>query len=155
MNNKPINQITQDDVNWFRECRENQHHQNNFDVYQQIATKSANYPGKGSPLGLVYLSLKNNGEAGECAEQIGKAMRDDVLIPVGYSNNNRVAFVDKNPLNPERRAAIIKELGDQLWYIAAQCNELETTLSEVAQANLQKLADRTARNTLQGSGDDR
>lgn len=134
---------------------------NSLDQYQNIATKSAIYPGQGTALGLAYVALKLNGEAGEFAEHIGKAMRDDGLI-VGPLHTNS-AFGGHIPgnyftsmeLTPKRRALIIKEIGDVLWYLSAACNELGITLKEAAATNLQKLYDRTERDTLRGSGDER
>lgn len=133
---KTINKITQEDVVFFSEenC--------DIDVYQSIATRSAFYPGKGTPLGLVYVALKMNGEAGEFAEHVGKTMRDDALM-------------EEKQLTMARRELLIKEVGDVLWDLAAACNELGITLSEAAHANLMKIKDRGERGTLQGSGDNR
>lgn len=123
--------------------------------YQRLATRSAIYPGKGTPLGLDYVALKLNGEAGELAEHVGKAMRDDNLIAVGERQPNGTYNVRFNDLTDERREAIIKEAGDVLWYVCAVANELSIELHEIAATNLTKLADRTRRNMLQGSGDNR
>lgn len=119
--------------------------------YQTFATQSAFYPGRGTPLGLMYCALKLNGEAGELAEHVGKAMRDDALTqPIGFGNG-----VEFETLTPERRELIIKEVGDVLWYVSALANELGVELSVIAHMNLIKLARRTVSNTLQGSGDER
>lgn len=147
---KPINKITKEDITDFRNwvSREG----SDLNEYQRIATKSAIYPGQSTPLGLIYVALKLNGEAGELAEHIGKAMRDDVLIPIPVRTN--CALVDRE-LTLERKALIIKEVGDCLWYLSSACNELGITLSEAALINLEKLLDRTERDTLRGSGDER
>lgn len=147
-----INRITGEDLDSFVEDP-------SVVNYQTIATKSAFYPGQGTPLGLDYCALKLNGEAGELAEHVGKAMRDDGLIAIeidsvdadGYKLG-RVSFA---PLNPARKTAIIKEVGDVLWYLSAICNELGITLEAAAASNLQKLFSRTERNKLQGEGDER
>lgn len=152
-----INAITRADVESFRAG------DGSMDMYQRIATKSAIYPGQGTPLGLVYVALKGCGEAGEFAEHVGKAMRDDNLIqqfPAKGEEKRPSGFVDtfayaSYPMTPERRSKLIKEIGDKLWYLAAMCNELGITLSEVALINLEKLCDRTERDALRGSGDDR
>ena len=48
-----------------------------------------------------------------------------------------------------------KEMGDILWYIAVIAHDLGISLNDLAQTNIDKLADRKARGTLQGSGDNR
>lgn len=111
--------------------------------YQNVATKSAIYPGQRSSLGLAYVALKLNGEAGEFAEHVGKAMRDDGLMS------------DDGKLTVERKELLIREIGDVLWYLSAACNELGVSLTDAAKINLEKLYDRTIRNTLRGSGDKR
>jgi NTP pyrophosphatase (non-canonical NTP hydrolase) len=58
-------------------------------------------------------------------------------------------------MTDERRALIIKEIGDVLWYLSAACNELNISLSEAALTNLEKLCDRSERDALRGSGDER
>lgn len=116
-----------------------------LDEYQNRTQDTAIYPGQGTPLGLIYCALKMNGEAGEFAEHVGKAIRDD-----GYCEP-----VDQRwgELTPDRHALLKKELGDIGWYLAAAARELGFTLSEVMQENLDKLADRKARGVLGGSGD--
>jgi len=106
--------------------------------YQTLATQTAFYPGKRTITGITYLALKLNGEAGEVAEKIGKCLRDD-----------------NGKLTPEKRSALILELGDVLWYLANLSEELQTSLSDVAEANLKKLASRKERGTQTGSGDNR
>lgn len=132
-----INSITEADVETF-ECH------GDFFHYQSISSKSAIYPGKGMPVGLMYTALKLNGEAGELAEHVGKAMRGDAY---------GVSYDDE--LTTERKVLIIKELGDVLWYVSAICNELGISMAYVAKENLKKLKDRTDRQVLQGSGDER
>lgn len=50
---------------------------------------------------------------------------------------------------------LLDEIGDVLWYIAMIADELEVPLEEVAQRNINKLADRAKRKVIQGSGDNR
>lgn len=123
--------------------------------YQHKANKTAIYPGKGTALGLIYVSLKGCGEAGEFAENVGKALRDDGLAEAtGFEHGSTHEFEMHN-LTDERRQKLIKELGDRLWYVAQAATELGVTLSEVAEQNLNKLADRQTRGVLKGSGDER
>lgn len=154
-----INKITDEDIEEFKILLEsNNYPVNALDEYQRIATKTAIYPGHGTPLGLDYVALKGAGEAGEFAEHVGKAMRDDSLIEIirmGHDLDEGRAVVKFNPLTEKRRLALIKEVGDQLWYLSAKCNELGISLSQAALINLQKLNGRSKAGTLGGSGDDR
>jgi NTP pyrophosphatase (non-canonical NTP hydrolase) len=58
-------------------------------------------------------------------------------------------------IEQERRAAMSKELGDVLWYVAQIATELDLDLDEIAAENLEKLLSRQRRGVLSGSGDDR
>lgn len=123
--------------------------------YQQRAAETAIYPGKGTALGLMYCALKLNGEAGEVAENVGKAIRDDGLCELAVEQPYSYDVGNFRDLEPERRTKLKKELGDALWYIAMAAQELGFSLAEIAGDNLAKLADRQARGVLQGSGDNR
>lgn len=125
--------ITRDDLDSFYGC---------MSQYQQITEKSAIYPGQGSPLGLMYCALKLNGEAGELAEHVGKAIRDD-------------GYFESLDLTDEKRRLILKECGDVLWYVARILGELGEDMKEAALQNLVKLHDRQERGVLGGSGDER
>lgn len=107
-----------------------------FEEYAKQAHVSARYPDQGK--NIYYPTLGLAGEAGEVADKVKKIMRDD-----------------GGTLTPERREAIIKELGDVLWYCAALADELGTTLEDVAKGNIAKLAARLKNDTVHGSGDDR
>ena len=107
-----------------------------FDNYQIEARKTAIYPNKDK--NFIYPTLGLVGESGEVAEKIKKVLRD---------NNGNFDY--------ESKTAIKKELGDVLWYLANLCNELEFTLNEVAEENLEKLNNRLLRGKISGSGDDR
>ncbi len=78
------------------------------------------------------------GESGEVAEKFKKLIRDQ-----------------HGQLSEQDRQAIIKELGDVLWYVTSLAHLLGSSLEEVARINNQKLASRRDRDQLHGSGDDR
>lgn len=149
-----INRIDRADVKQFRTM----YHGDGgaLNEYQRIATKSAIYPGKGTPFGLMYAAL-GLAEAGEVQNKVKKAFRDDGVI--SFVTDSRAGkdehIVECAPITPERRAQIVKELGGVLWYVAAVCDEIGATLSEVALQNLEELCSRTERGTLQGDGDNR
>jgi NTP pyrophosphatase (non-canonical NTP hydrolase) len=107
-----------------------------FSEYQRLSRETAVYPQAGD--NLVYPALGLCGEAGETAEKIKKAIRDDGGI-----------------LTDERRDALAAELGDVLWYVAQLATEAGLELETIADANLEKLLSRQRRRVLHGSGDDR
>ena len=104
--------------------------------YQRRSRATAVYPDAGD--NLAYPALGLCGEAGEAAEKVKKAMRDDGGV-----------------LTEERREALAAELGDVLWYVAQLATEAGLDLGEVAGDNLAKLLSRQERGVLQGSGDTR
>ncbi len=94
---------------------------------------------------FIHCVLKYAGEAGEFPEHVGKAQRDD-----GW----RVRYGPK-AFTPERREKLLSEIGDELWYVVALLEEMDSTLEEVMAINMEKMLGRRDRGTLNGSGDDR
>ena len=83
-----------------------------FNEYQKLARSTAVYP---EEYKVIYPALGLCGEAGEVAEKIKKHMRDGkTLFGVGL------------------------ELGDVLWYISALANDLEISLNDIAEQNIEK-----------------
>ena len=107
-----------------------------FLAYQQQSRTTARYPDAGT--NPIYPTLGLCGEAGEVADKVKKVIRDR-----GGS------------FSPEVIAALKLELGDVLWYVAQLATELGLDLNDIAQANLDKLASRAARNVIAGDGDNR
>ena len=105
-----------------------------FNEYQKSAAKTAIYP---PSKGFEYLATGLAAEAGEVAGLIAKAIRGD-YIGIGLSEE-----------------ALVKELGDVLWFVAQFATELGVDLEKVAEQNLLKLEDRQKRGKIRGSGDDR
>jgi NTP pyrophosphatase (non-canonical NTP hydrolase) len=103
--------------------------------YQAAAVKTAVY---GTGQRIIYPTLGLAGEAGEVADKVKKVIRDNDGV-----------------FTPEHKLAIAKEIGDVLWYIAADARDLGFTLEEIAKMNIEKLESRQKRNVISGSGDDR
>ena len=102
--------------------------------YQHRSRTTAVYPNAGT--NITYPALGLCGEAGEAAENVKKAIRDD-----------------GGELTPERRESLAAELGDVLWYVAQLATEANLDLDEIADSNLGKLLSRRERAVLHGSGD--
>lgn len=107
--------------------------------YQKRAKATAVFPTENA---LQYLGLQVASEAGEIAGKIAKYFRGD------YSTGGQFQY-------QEWRELVIKEMGDELWYLAVLADFLETSLEEIALKNLEKLKDRKDRGVLKGSGDNR
>lgn len=106
------------------------------DDYQRAAMRTAR--AKDAPDEFMHLVLGLVGEAGEIAEKVKKLVRD---------KNSDLAQLDRDDM--------ASELGDVLWYTAVLADFLGLSLDDVAQRNVDKLADRQRRNVLSGSGDTR
>ena len=103
--------------------------------YQDAIKKFAIYPGAGTGNlpALSYTALGLAEEAGEYAGKVSKLIRDNVF---------------------ETQLAV-KELGDVLWQLTRAATELNVSLNDVAEMNIEKLTKRLQNGTIQGSGDSR
>lgn len=104
---------------------------NTFNEYQEFVKTMKVYPEKHA---IVYPALGLVGECGEISEKVKKWLRGDKEL-------------DKD--------ALLKELGDPMWYIAALADDLGFTLQDVIDANVEKLKSRKERKVLHGDGDNR
>lgn len=82
---------------------------------------------------LAIMSLGIAGEAGEVAEKMKKVIRDGTI--------------DK--------PAILKELGDVVFYVCMIADYFGFTPSQILAANVDKIEGRAQRGTQRGSGDNR
>ena len=134
------------DAFWEEEDRILQEEENqisDFDNYQEAcASEFSFYPGW-----LIYPALGLASEASEVAGKVKKLIRDDEM-PLDENFNT-------TEIDPEKRLEIAKELGDALFYIAMIADDIDYTLSEIAEMNIEKLTDRKNRGELRGSGDNR
>ncbi len=108
----------------------------NLSDYQRLSRRTAQYPSIGHA--VIYPALGLTNEAGEVAGKIKKIFRDKAGV-----------------ISEADREALKAELGDVLWYLAQVCTELNLSLEDVAQHNLDKLASRQARGAIGGAGDER
>ena len=106
-----------------------------FNEYCKAAATTDRYPNECKP--WVY-ALGLTGEAGELADKIKKVYRDKCGV-----------------FKQEEREAIAKELGDVLWYLTRLGATLGFSLEQIAEMNIEKLADRAKRGKIGGSGDER
>lgn len=112
----------------------------NLDKYQRQAAEFDLFESSvdlKSP-GFLEKVLGIAGEAGEVTDKVKKIIRDKG----GYASE-------------EDKAAIAKELGDVMWYVANVARYLNIPLSEIAEGNIDKLSSRKKRNKLHGEGDNR
>ena len=94
-----------------------------FEEYQAEAKQTALYPNRLK--NLEYPTLGLTGEAGEVANVVKKIQRDF-----------------GGEITDEIRDKLKDELGDVLWYVSACADELNLTLAEIAEFNVEKLAKR-------------
>jgi NTP pyrophosphatase (non-canonical NTP hydrolase) len=88
----------------------------NLDEYQSLAARTMGPRTPEQQLANAALGL--TGEAGEVAEHVKKHL------------------FHATPLD---RDAVVKELGDCLWYVAAMCTALGISMDDVGTANIEKL----------------
>ena len=108
--------------------------------YQKKARETALYPRLGN--NFIYPALGLAGETGEVVEKIKKLMRND-----GVETPDKVT--------EEKRAEIVKEMGDVLWYLSQLASELGVEFNDIAEKNIEKLSSRKERGTLHSEVDNR
>lgn len=88
--------------------------------------------------GWIYYALGISGESGELMEKIKKLFRDK-----------------KGIIDDEFKDAVIKEMGDVLWYMARLAYNFDIEFNIIPETNLEKLKSRKVRNKIHGEGDER
>lgn len=112
-----------------------------MDEYQAAALKTAKFANR--DVGIICCLLGLGGEVGEVQEKAKKHIRK--MSQVSMQDSDVEALAEQ----------LKKELGDVLWYIATLANHLGLTLSDIGNANLEKLASRNERGVIFGQGDER
>ncbi|MCC7162575.1 MAG: nucleoside triphosphate pyrophosphohydrolase family protein [Anaerolineae bacterium] len=105
-----------------------------FQEYQRLSRRTWNRVQTDHP--IVYPTLGLVNEAGELAGKVKKIFRDKQGV-----------------ISDADREALKYELGDVMWYLAQIATELNLSMEEIAQANIDKLASRLERNQIRGEGD--
>lgn len=122
LNPKAVDKVMKKEQNWTGST---------FNEYQKLSQATAVYP-KHDGFNIAYPVLGLTGEAGEVANEMKKVFRDDGGV-----------------VTPERKAKIVDEMSDCLWYIAALATELNVDLGDIATHNLEKLRKRYALKALE------
>ena len=102
-----------------------------------------------------YMILNLMGEVGEFSGKVAKLIRKG-KASVGYfmPNDFEMASIDY-PGAVDADNELLKEAGDILWQLSGLCTVMGWSLEDVAEQNLQKLADRQQRHVIDGNGDNR
>jgi NTP pyrophosphatase (non-canonical NTP hydrolase) len=103
-----------------------------LDTYQKAAMAY-----RMSSANKQYAFLNLAAEAGEVMSLEAKRIRD-----LNYDSDGF-------------KSSLAKELGDVMWMVAALATDHDLYMSDICQANLQKLEDRKSRQVIGGSGDNR
>jgi NTP pyrophosphatase (non-canonical NTP hydrolase) len=114
--------------------------------YQEKAKEFAVYHHHDYP----FLALSE--ESGEVMGKLAKYVRKN-----GTTLNNALyqAKQGHTAKAMQLKVDLAQELGDVFWQLAMCCTELELSLDDIAEMNINKLAARKAVDTIIGEGDDR
>lgn len=124
------------------------------DEYQQKAMATCTESSANFMYGLSGL----NAEVGEINDKVAKAIRKGfITIRENEIRPDINGYYGALPNEQYREFhyGMKKELGDVLWFCAHIAYLFGWTLEEVAQLNLDKLADRAKRGVIVGEGDNR
>lgn len=117
---------------------------------------------------MTYMLLGLQGEVGELSSKFAKLVRSKEATFGGDGEHDLNQFIwdFRENLSPESfRTQLAKnreyekdmraELGDILWFCAGIADVMNWDLSAICQENLDKLAARKKRGTIEGDGDHR
>lgn len=108
-----------------------------------------------SSMNDTYLLFGLIAEVGELADKVAKAKRKEIINISGDNILPALPTKEHPEAFDEFVQGFVKELGDVLWFVAMIAKHAGLTLEEVAQINLDKLADRAKRGVIIGEGDNR
>ena len=123
---------------------------------------------------VAYMLYNLIGEVGELCEKVEFHVNDISLAMLAYNLSKSSRMAKEIRKNPDSLASVIwrnnfnesytklrndkdlqKEAGDILWQLAGLCRVMGWSLEDIAQQNLDKLADRQRRGKIDGEGDNR
>ena len=110
--------------------------------YQEKTKKTATFGENSGAEIMFYLGLGIADEAGEVAGKLKKFIRDCGVVCI-------------EDLSDEQKEALMKEVGDVLWYAAQLSLACGYTFERVAEMNIEKTYSRFDRGKIGGSGDNR
>lgn len=105
---------------------------------------------------ISYMLLNLVGEVGEFSSKVAKHIRKEEAA-IGMEGDSQLYWADtiSDDEAVHSRELLSKELGDILWQLSGLCHVMGFSLEDIAQQNLDKLADRAKRNKIDGNGDER
>ena len=103
---------------------------------------------------FTYMMLNLTAEVGEFAGKVAKAIRKGQMK---MKTNANFYYGMQMPYEDAKKHMdeLAKEAGDILWQLSGLCTVMGWQLEDIAQQNLDKLADRKSRQVIDGSGDNR
>ena len=123
---------------------------------------------------VAYMLYNLIGEVGELCEKVEFHVNDISIAMLTYNLSKYSGMAKEIRKNPDGLASEIwrnnfnesytklrndkdlqKEAGDILWQLAGLCRVMGWSLEDIAQQNLDKLADRQRRGKIDGEGDNR
>ena len=138
--------------------------------YQEQAMKTC----MESSNNVAYMLYNLIGEVGELCEKVEFHVNDISVAMLADNLSKYSGMAKEIRKNPDSLASVIwrnnfnesytklrndkdlqKEAGDILWQLAGLCSVMGWSLEDIAQQNLDKLADRQRRGKIDGEGDNR
>ena len=101
---------------------------------------------------ITYMLLNLMGEVGEFSSKVAKHVRKGKMT-ISWCNLKWKKMTAQEVRHHE--AELKKEAGDILWQLSGLCQVMGWRLEDVAELNLDKLADRQERDQIDGEGDNR
>ncbi len=95
-----------------------------------------------------YMMLNLVGEVGELAGKVAKAIRKETGLMDDANFYFYMNQEESGPSSSELYADLKSEAGDILWQLAGLCKVMGWDLNDVAQCNLDKLANRKKEGTI-------